>query len=835
MSTYTALTPQQFKSARDAGFSVDKIIKHEQTRKAQATPAGQFDVPSKQQQPQVVDHQALLASLKEKAPKLAEDAAARASLFASGRGLIDQTAYDIGDIATQSEQGLGKTIGNTLAVNTGVTDTANQISEDSRKMGVAFLRHISEDSSMGRDTTRLKQAYNKWRQTTPDVQGILPELPTTEQAGGQLLGTALDVLTIGTYGKAAQGMTTAELASKTPSIATGVESLAIKPKGLLTKEGAGRVGAGGAIGYGYDVSQGLQGNRGEDRTGANALMPGMGTVIGTSLPALSGAAQSTKSAVNLDRHINELEQGYKDLASGTKSGKINVSKIDAKTAAMNKSGTTGKTPERVLAEARIIPKHTGTKLDTVEQAAEYKNSIKPLFEANTAALKEVGMSTTPVSLDTIEQDAISRARNAGKVGTHQETMIANIEKEFEALRKQNPSGSMSIGNIDNTKSAYWDSIFGNKSTLESDKLKGDSDYYIAKSMQKTIENVARDAGHEDVAQLNREIGDRLGAAKFLASLDGTTIKGGRLLKYATSLVGASMGNSIPAKILGAIGGNLVGDMLISANVSSPIKRLILRNMQIKDPAAYLATVKWLEKQNLDRETRLLLPAPAELGSAKNPIIPPAPTTYEPRTKQQYSQQIEDFLNSGENVPLRDHRSGVDEKTINEFFRTSSEANPKTIYDTIYELQLDAEIQKEVLDNNSAKELLKYTNKRTGELPQVTGQKFDYRGKRRDPRVVKSQYGVKGDDLMSELGYSDTEEAARALEQYQAQRERYNNTLSAIQHYKAIAKERGIPNPYAQLKSPAKKQTTAVMMMVANISPNTTTFSPEVQRLINMSK
>ncbi len=188
-----------------------------------------------------------------------------------------------------------------------------------------LLKQIRADKAMGKDTTRLEQEYNRLAgtnaQTTSNIQGQVANIPSTGKVVGQLGGTALDLLTAGTYGKAAAGMESGKLAvqgatsgllakSGIPStaltegknivkgIATGVGLPELgkvaeqNASGLLTRKGLANVAKGAGIGYGYDVTQGLQGSRGEDRTGGASLIPGIGTLVGGGIPAISEVGQS---------------------------------------------------------------------------------------------------------------------------------------------------------------------------------------------------------------------------------------------------------------------------------------------------------------------------------------------------------------------------------------------------------------------------------------------------------------------------------------------------------------------------------------------------------------
>ena len=350
--------------------------------------------------------------------------------------------------------------------------------------------------------------------------------------------------------------------------------------------------------------------------------------------------------------IDSLEQTYENIMSGTTAGKKKLARIETKTENLNRAGTEGKTPARTLAEEGIIPNRKGTKIDTFDQAQEYKKTIEPLRDANRQALKETGLSTQPLTIDALEADALAYAKTPKNVNSGRYAkMEKDIRKEWDILRQEYPDGIIPLELADDIKVARWENVFKNKGLIEADALTRDSEYAIAKAIQKRIEETAKVAGNPEVAQLNRTIGDKLEAAKFLEDINGKTIKGGRLLKYVTTAMGSAAGKTIPGKIIGALGGNLVGEMIISNNVASPVKRLILKNLEKTNPEAYTKTLEWLKTQQLDRETRLLLPAGKETGIPLGPtadkssvkMIPAEknPTTMNPKTgkfQKSYSSQ-----------------------------------------------------------------------------------------------------------------------------------------------------------------------------------------------------
>lgn len=84
-------------------------------------------------------------------------------------------------------------------------------------------------------------------------------------------------------------------------------------------------------------------------------------------------------------------------------------------------------------------------------------------------------------------------------------------------------------------------------------------------------------------------------------------------------------------------------------------------------------------------------------------------------------------------------------------------------------QLALELEGEGLNMNRAKKLAKWarkTGEEAGTLPEVTG-------------TGKSIFARKGDDIASELGFKDSEEAREEYVKYVAQRERFDQTRAAV--------------------------------------------------------
>ena len=664
-----------------------------------------------------------------------------------------------------------------------------------------------------------------------------------------------DVYTPFAGSKAANFITKATtIAPKTATeeAAYKASSLGSKAK-VIAKDTAKLMPESVGFGYGYDVSMGLQ-----EGEGTESLKPGAMTAIGAALPVAIGGTRLAKNAVvpSKAKAIDSLEQTYADLMSGTTPGKKKISKIEQKTEMMDKAGTTGKTPMRTLAEGGIIPKRNGPKLDTFEQAQEYRSGITYLKDANKQALEEVGLSSQLTKLDDLEASAIKYANSQRNIDSGRAPkMVKEIQKEFEYLREAYPEGVIPIGKVDEIKSARWDNVFGNKGLIDADVLKKDSEYAIAKAMQKHIEEVADVAGNPEVAQLNREIGDRLEAAKFLEDLNGKTIKGGRLLKYMTTGIGATLGNTVPGKILGALGGNLAGEIIIATNISGPMKRLILRNLSKQDPAAYTKTIEWLSKQKLDKETRLLLPAPKTtmMGGTDikgNKILPSGqkvakPLEFLPQSKSPNNAQTTKAISNDaimpDSIPLTknavkedvvdnlDHLSEKDKAIVEKWLNSNPDETERQLYkaakdfDDYINAQYDQGIDRY---NGVIKYIEGGAKNKDGVLPEmgVTSGKNSNGRKMREFVTVKDKDGKyvkkeanplkfqkRGDTFIEELGFNDKEEAQ-----------------DFIDYFRKIIEQRAISKKdLASFTNPALKNSYGAVAGIQVDEDGNVTFSPEM--------
>ena len=82
-------------------------------------------------------------------------------------------------------------------------------------------------------------------------------------------------------------------------------------------------------------------------------------------------------------------------------------------------------------------------------------------------------------------------------------------------------------------------------------------------------------------------------------------------------------------------------------------------------------------------------------------------------------------------------------------------------------RLELGFANEALENNPAKQLVKYMNRKTGELPEVVG------------GVGKSTFARRGDDIVTELGFKDSEQAREAVQTYLQDKTRLENLRDTV--------------------------------------------------------
>lgn len=367
---YGAQPPVPQKQPTLASLPANTIVKRKQD--AYAVPAGALGTNLRQQKLQKLQNEQA-------------DAAAEAKKANSFGGFMGNFGGALAENLTIGTKKLGETLGQSLAA----PKVTKQIADDRNLQSdtlISLSKRIRENEAAGKDTTKLKLAYNNLADDydPEEMKKILPVLnKTNAQVAGELAGTALDLVG----------------GASLPKAVGAVTNVISKP--FFSKATVGRVAGPGALGYATDVASGLSGGRGEDREGFAALIPGAGTALGVGIPlagaALRGAGVGTRSAMQnatpegkdarafketIDTIAPRLTAKEKDAA--ILSGQGNVSGI-LKKATIDFSKDPQMVEAAQAARGVVDPKKTSLEnvnlvLGEVENSSE--NVVKPFLTEN---------------------------------------------------------------------------------------------------------------------------------------------------------------------------------------------------------------------------------------------------------------------------------------------------------------------------------------------------------------------------------------------------------------------------------------------------------------------
>lgn len=466
-----------------------------------------------------------------------------------------------------SEIGLGETIGkiagakNLNTYNKNITDLVNS--------NINTQKLIKQYEAAGKDATKLKNIYNSTQdlidENKKEIGDYGASLPSTEKVVGQLGGTALDLLTAGTYGKAATSMKSARLSKSSlpfvKKVATTVSPALGQistqaPKGLFTLKGLGNVAKGAGIGYGYDVTSGLQGFRGEDREGAASFVPGLGTAIGAAFPIIAEGTQTVKNLRDPEFKATKLAEKRK----------IQLDKLD-KYSNVNKAVLKGQ--DRGIDIKKVL-----SETDVLHGAADKTGHITTKGEGNAVELytKQYIDGNEAIVSDILKKEGRSMSADAVRVKLNKAVMDAGIEGAAltqarskiddeiagYALRAGS-TGTIPVETLHNAKIDKYNNInfFTEGNTKKYDKT-------VAKALKELVQENTTSV---DVQKVNEELSKHFAVIDYLNKLDGKKVDGGKLGKYFAQTTGAIIGSHFGP--LGAIGGAEAGAR-IKGNMMSKV-------------------------------------------------------------------------------------------------------------------------------------------------------------------------------------------------------------------------------------------------------------------------
>lgn len=376
--------------------------------------------------------------------------------------------------------------------------------------------------------------------------------------------------------------------------------------------------------------------------------------IGSLLPITKGATVASEGAVGavkgatkgvLGTADNLLEKTLQSVTKPLSSSFDNVSKkvFEQTIDDWNKIGTDyvrtnkilkkaqarEKDPALFLAERGIDPGSTvdsGARKQIAERLK--KQDTAPFEEVLQKSLQIADESAPGIDLNKIEANLLNDIKSANVDVQKAKTLEKGIKERIQLLKEKYGSDIVKRQDLNIEKRAFWQ----NTGFDTTGNLAGDVNYRMGRSLKTAIEDSVDDV---NIQELNNILGDHYEAARFLEALDG---KAGKLttgekikkaiVRSASTLVGSKLSD-----FGGGLTGFIVADSINSAlrGANDAFKSFFLQNLKTTNPAKYdeyVNALKYIQKTEVDKASRLKLPAPSPLGSPNNPIITPAPTTYE---------------------------------------------------------------------------------------------------------------------------------------------------------------------------------------------------------------
>lgn len=257
----------------------------------------------------------------------------------------------------------------------------------------------------------------------------------------------------------------------------------------------------------------------------------------------------------------------------------------------------------ILAERGIVPEIVDGKMRTITQADTLHNTIDPynaVLDRSLVEFKNRFPEKATVTLEELRTKALELAKTDKNINQNiVRDLVKGIDDEISGYN-ETLGTAVDLERLNGIKRGKW----ANTKFDFTKPYKASVDYLMGKAAKEIIEQ--RTKGEVAVQELNDYTAQLYEAEKFLRSLDGRAVKGGRAGKYfartAGSMIGSvagSMGGpvgSMISGIAGAYAGDLIQEFMQQSTFSNPLKKHLLDDLKANDPAAYTQIVDWLEQQ-----------------------------------------------------------------------------------------------------------------------------------------------------------------------------------------------------------------------------------------------
>lgn len=332
-------------------------------------------------------------------------------------------------------------------------------------------------------------------------------------------------------------------------------------------------------------------------------------VAGHGLAKTTGIGRSALS----EKAVNEATNNLKELFPTTKGQRfvdnIEIMKGDRPFRLTIESG--------IMKEADIVnnkPVFGGTQ--------SYKNAQQDSRNLNNLLFEALDPVVEPklVNKSNVVQELVEDINRSSKAT--QQTKDSLLKKAISALEAE----KLDTGNLRDwhvSKTTFWNESFNSKGITNLDKLENNAKYYVGRAIKNVIE---KNAQNPQIKALNESIGDYAEMFRILSELEKQTLRKGQLGRYVLQGIGTGIGTSAagPAGgILGALGGDIVTNILQKYKLNPPMQTAIIKYIQKYRPDLVDSVNKFIRQRKLDVQQAPRLPAGAipTLGRQTDGVLP----------------------------------------------------------------------------------------------------------------------------------------------------------------------------------------------------------------------
>lgn len=294
-----------------------------------------------------------------------------------------------------------------------------------------------------------------------------------------------------------------------------------------------------------------------------------------------------------EKELQKIEGTYAQLRKASDFSK------DANAGSRNRVASTDVLADSVNEDGLIRTKQPGGAIE--QYKAQTIDGSEGVVRKNLARLKET------ISMDDVEKALISEVKSSSLEGADLTKAINGAKREAEGLAlKANKDGEIPLTVLHDAKVNHYNNI-----NYQTPPEVGTYRKSVARALKKLVE----ENSSYDVKPLNEEIGKYLQDVKYLESLDGRRVKGGRLGKYFAQISGNIIGGAAGGAI-GGIPGSAVGTV-VGGELAGRIKGTALERT-LSGRTGYVAPKSKIIEQAI--KDSLL---PTDVQSKVIPIKPPA--------------------------------------------------------------------------------------------------------------------------------------------------------------------------------------------------------------------